>query len=498
MPDQSIRLTPRMRLVLGDQWQGSAQLAPPPAAVLGDDPSAFDPTAGLSIFSAAEPAIELDVQATPSAVLGDEAPSTGMLAYQPQEHAAYALLQAIQTPDGIIYDVTLPQARVDQGGMVLGPDEAAGTLHFPVNPLILDAGSAPQSSEGAVLGIEDLVGGLIGGEVGGVILKRVVQIIKSPFEKSLLEAIRKTEGNPWVGVLRDPAGGFDPVQGFEAWRNLLPPGGERRVLLFVHGFGSALGGAGRNGWFGQLGQHYDAVLGYNHPTLSIDPEANARELLAMIPEDVRLAVDVIAHSRGGLVSRSLVELVEPQANFSVRRIITNGTPHGGTRIADPERWDRLVSIGMTAASLLASSTGALVWLPKALELVLKAASQIFFDLPGLGAMTPQGEFIKKLNAPAVSGSAIEQAQRAVRYSAATARFSVFSLTKPAFQQAFNTFAAQAFFDTPNDLVVPTESMAALDSSGLVPTERQFLGGNDHFSYFGNQDVIAFNAKQLAE
>ena len=493
-----IRLTPQIQFQLGAQWQGSAQVAPPPAAVLGDDSSAFDPTAGLSVFSAAEPAIELDVQAAPSAtVLGGEPPSAATLAYAPQEPGAYALLQAIQTVDGIIYDITLPQVRPAQGGMVLGPDDA-GTLHFPINPLLLDQGSAPAASQGAVLGFEDVVGGLIGGQIGGVILKRVVQVIKSPIEHALIDTIRKTEGDPWVGVLRDPAGAFEPLQGFDAWRSLLPPGGERRVLLFVHGFSSSLGGAGRNDWFGQLGQHYDAVLGYNHPTISIDPEANARELLAMIPDDLRLSVDLIAHSRGGLVSRSLVELVEPQANFSVRRLITNGTPHGGTRLAEPERWDRLISIGMTAASLLASATGALVWLPKALELVLKAASQIVFDLPGLGAMTPQGDFIKKLNASPIDGSAIAEAQQLARYSAATSRFSVFSLQQPAFQQAFKSFAAQAFFDTANDLVVPTESMTMLDSTGLVPKERQLLSAVDHFSYFGDPQVIAFIAKQLAE
>lgn len=487
----SVVLTPRLKLDFGGM-QGSAQLAPVAGAVLGDE-SGSAAMANLSVFSAAEPAIELDVQAPSAAVLGDETVAPAALDYQPAEPAAYALLQAIETTEGIIYDFTLPQQTGD-GGMVLG-DNPVGTLRFPVNPLAL-AGGTP--SQGAVLGIEDVVGGLVGGQIGGVIVKRVLQVIKSPFEKSLLEAIRKTEGEPWAGVLRDPVGAFEPIQGFEGWRALLPPGGERRVLLFIHGFGSSLGGAGRNEWFGKLGQQYDAIIGYNHPTIWCDPERNARDLLQMIPDDVRLSVDLIAHSRGGLVARSLVELLEPQDNFTARRLITNGSPHAGTRLADPERWDRLVSIGMTAASLLASATGALVWVPKVLELVLKAASQIVFDLPGVGAMTPQGAFIARLNGAAQTGSAIARAQEQARYSAISSRFSIFSIAQPAFQQAFSTFAAQAFLDTPNDIVVPTESMSHLDQTGLIPKERQRLASCDHFSYFRDEDGIAFMAQQLKD
>lgn len=489
---QSVPLSSRLRLQVGNQWQGTAVLGSPTSAVLGGE-DGTDVTAGLSEFSAAEPPIVVEASRPPSAVLGEDEPQTAVLEYAPEESAVYALMQVIETPDGLIYDFTLPLAGGDDG-MVLG---GRNTLRFPVNAIALDVAPAPGEPHSAVLGIEDLIGGAIGGAVGGAVVKRVLQVIKAPFEKSILEAIRKTEGEPWVGMLGGDAQ-WKPFQGAETWRAALKPATEQRVLLLVHGFGSSL--AGSNEWLAALGkQHgYDAVIGYNHPTIWCDPAHNAAAMLELIPEDMRLNVDIIAHSRGGLVSRSLVELVEPNDRINVGRIVTCGTPHGGTPLADPERWDRLVSIGMTAASWLAASAGAAVMIPRVLEMVLKAASQIVFDLPGLGAMTPGGAYMTKLNSVSEVGSGFALAQGRARYSAVTSRFSVFSVDKPAFQQAFATFAAQAFFDKPNDLVVPTGSMTAIDDMGLVPRERQLLVANDHFSYFRDRQVLDFIAARLGE
>lgn len=486
----SIPLTKDMKLRLGNQWSARASVAKPGDAVLSAGGAGASPADALGLFEPAAPAVILhDAAATPSAVLGQ--PTEGALEFQPAERAAYVLMQTVETADGLIYDFTLPQQPAGDDGAVLGgPD----TLTFPINPVALGGAGG----DGAVLGVGDILGGIVGSELGGVIVKRAVQVLKSPFDSALHESIRKAEGEPWAGVLWDPAQSFAPIQGFEGWRMLLKPGQQHRVLLFIHGFGSMLGGPGTNEWFTQLGQQYDAIIGYDHPTIWCDPEHNARELLAMVPDDMQLSVDVVAHSRGGLVARSLVELIEPQPKLNIRRLITNGTPHGGTRLADPERWDRLVSLGMTAASVLAAPAGGLVWVPRILELVLKAASQVVFDLPGIGAMTPGGEFITKLNAAAREGSIIAQAQDRVRYSVVSSRYTSGGLASPTMQQAFASFAAQTFFDKPNDLVVPTESMSQLDETGLVPRSRRLQLDNDHFGYFNSEKALAFMAQQLAD
>jgi hypothetical protein len=85
----------------------------------------------------------------------------------------------------------------------------------------------------------------------------------------------------------------------------------------------------------------------------------------------------------------------------------------------------------------------------------------------------------------------------VRYSAVTSSFSIFNVKQPSFKQAFQALATQAFIDAPNDLVVPTESMSAIDlAAGGLPADRTFKVDSDHFSYFSNPQVLEFLRAQL--
>jgi hypothetical protein len=494
-----VPLTSRMTLRPAGRWQGDAHVAPPTAGVLGADEEAPVTTTRFDMFTPAEPEIRLAAQPAPAipGVLGGEEEQQAGIEYQPAEDAVYVMLQQIETPDGIIYDWTLPQpaAAAPISGVLGDEAPASGALWFPINPVV--AGGAengrPPAAAPGVLGVEDLIGGAI----GGIILKRVVQMFKSPIEHALLEGVKHAETGPRMLKLGDstkPEELFQPLEGFEAWRALLPPGAEHRVLLFVHGFASSAAGSQVGAILPEFAPRYDAILCYDHPTLSVDPLENARELLKLVPDDLRLSADLVTHSRGGLVARSLVELIDPAQQLTPRRIITHGTPHNGTRLADKERWDRLISLGMTAAQWLATASGVAIWIPKLLEYVLKAAAQGIFALPGVAAMTPGGEFITKLNA------ASDPAQGArAPYAAVTSSFSIFSVKQPSFQQAFRALTTQAFLDAPNDLVVPTESMSAIDMpSGALPAERQLKVGVDHFSYFKDPSVAEFLRKQLSD
>jgi hypothetical protein len=468
--------------------------------VLGEE-QADEITAPLSLFAPAEPPIEITIQSSGPrpAVLGAEPDQGAALAYQPAENAAYVLLQEIHTPDGIIYDWTLPQRpAATPGSQVLGESGTPGPLMFPVNAM---AGSAAPDTrpkargrgkrpKPAVLGIEDVVSGAAAGAIGDVVMKRVLQVLKSPIDSALLAAVRHFEEQPRVLALRDT---FQPLDGFEAWRALLPPGPEHRVLLYVHGFGSSTAAGGGAKLVPQFAPQYDAILSYDHPTLGLSPLDNARDLLAMIPDDLRMAVDLLAHSRGGLVVRSLVELLDWTPKLRPVRLVTAGSPHAGTSLADPQRWDRLVSIATTLASWLASIGGGAFWAPKLLEFVLKAAAQGIFSLPGLGAMTPGGPFLEQLNAADAPGL-----DERVQYGAVTSSFAIDSVTQQGFRQAFSALAAQAFMGEPNDLVVMTSSAIEIDklSRKLTP-DQQFKASVDHGSYFQDAGVVTFITRQLS-
>jgi hypothetical protein len=336
-----------------------------------------------------------------------------------------------------------------------------------------------------VLGLEDVVGGAL----ADVVTKRVLQVVKSPIDNALLATVRHFEPAPRVLAWR---GAFQPLDGFDAWRALLRAGHEQRVLLYVHGFNSSIAAGGGALLVPKFADRYDAILGYDHPTLGLSPLDNARQLLDMIPDDLQLSVDLVAHSRGGLVIRSLVELLDWTPKLRPVRLVTAGSPHAGTRLADPEHWDRLVSMGMTLGSWLASIGGGAFWAPKLLEFVLKAAAQGIFSLPGLAAMIPGGEFVQQLNAPGAPGM-----DERVRYGAVTSSFAINNVAQQGFRQAFTALAVQAFMGEPNDLVVHTASAIEIDKlSRTLAPDQQFRTTVDHGSYFQDAEVADFIAKQL--
>ncbi len=493
-PPNQVPLAPRISIQSSSNWR-VARSGP---AVLGDEapPSV---TAPLSLFTPAEPPVAITVQLPlpGPAVLGEAAALGATLQYQPIENAVYVLLHEVHTSDGVIYDWTLPErpARADRP-QVLGEESTPGPLVFRLNPV---AGAGVPDTPGrqstgkkpgpAVLGIEDVIGGAVGGALADVVTKRVLQVVKSPIDSALLATVRHFESAPRVLAWR---GAFQPLDGFESWRALLPPGREHRVLLYVHGFNSSIAAGGGAQLVPQFVDQYDAILGYDHPTLGHDPLENARALLEIIPDDLQLSVDLVAHSRGGLVIRSLVELLDWTPKLRPVRLVTAGSPHAGTRLADPEHWDRLVSMGMTLGSWLASIGGGAFWAPKLLEFVLKAAAQGIFSLPGLAAMIPGGEFLQRLNAPGAPGM-----NERVRYGAVTSSFAIDNVAQQGFRQAFTALAVQAFMGEPNDLVVNTASAIEIDKlSRTLPPDQQFKTTVDHGSYFQNAEVATFIAKQL--
>ena len=485
-----IALSPRLRLQPAADWQGRVQLAPQqPPAVLSDSPPPPVITAPLSLSAPAEPPIVLEVQRRPGpAVLSDSPPSSGALEYQPPEPAVYALLHEIHTPDGIIYDLTLPE-RAQPGRPNVLSDEPAlpAVLRFPVNPLVGEGG-APAAPRPAVLGIEELARDAL----AGVVTKRVLQVLRSPLDSALLSLVRRFEPEPRVLALRD--GGFQPLSSAEEWRALLPPGRVHRVLLYIHGFGSSTASSGGAKFVPALASGYDAVLSYDHPTVTRTPLENAADLLAQIPADLRLAADLVAHSRGGLVARSLIELGAWPAKLKPRRLLTAGTPHAGTRLADPVRWDRLVSVGLTLGSWLLSAGGGAFWAPQLLELVLKAAAQSTFDLPGIAAMTPGNDFLAQLNGPNRAGL-----NERVRYAAVTSDFAPGQVAQLGFRQAFSSFAMQVFMGEPNDLVVHTASALEIDAgSRTFAPDQQLRASVDHSNYYQDSAVQEFVRKHLRQ
>ncbi len=131
----------------------------------------------------------------------------------------------------------------------------------------------------------------------------------------------------------------DPVEGApmtaEAWARL--SGGPS--LLWLHGpfvqTHTGFAGLDRDLWGALADRYQGRVWAYDHHTVSVAPRANARDLLRQVAEAGTgpLVVDVVAHSRGGLVARELAERSR-DTPLTVRSLILAGTPNEGTPLAD--------------------------------------------------------------------------------------------------------------------------------------------------------------------
>ena len=142
----------------------------------------------------------------------------------------------------------------------------------------------------------------------------------------------------------------------------LPKGGPR-VLLFLHGTFSSTAGS-----FGLLGlsdwgqeflkaasEQYDAVIGYDHATLSSDPRDNARDLVKRLRDHGKgtIELDVVGYSRGGLVFRSLLRDVLPGSGWAPQfgSVVFVAVPNGGTQLAKPDNWYALVDLFTTLSNI---------------------------------------------------------------------------------------------------------------------------------------------------
>ena len=138
---------------------------------------------------------------------------------------------------------------------------------------------------------------------------------------------------PQQGMKRLRSGRLEPVQA---------PQGDGATLLLVHGTFSE-----SSMFTGQLGateqgrallahweRKYQAVYAFDHPTLSVGAWSNAVDLVQAI-EGLRGPIDIVCHSRGGLVVSWMLRLKA----VPVRSVVFVGSPLAGTSLASPPSFD---------------------------------------------------------------------------------------------------------------------------------------------------------------
>jgi len=182
---------------------------------------------------------------------------------------------------------------------------------------------------------------------------------------------------------------------------------EGPALLFIHGIFSSceagFAGIGHDdSTWPQLRTRYgNRIIGFDHPTGSVGPADNATWFLDQIP-DVDLDLDIVCHSRGGLVARSIaVQAAQRGMPVNIRRIVFAATPNGGSQITMTANWvsliNRISSVLTLPAKVLPAPAHAISGVLAGLLEVLKIVGVgVALDLPGLEAMTPGSQFLQSL------------------------------------------------------------------------------------------------------
>ena len=298
--------------------------------------------------------------------------------------------------------------------------------------------------------------------------------------------------------------------------------GTKRILLLMHGIfvttrftftALAASAEGREllSRTGNGENDYDAILGFDHRTLSRDPEQNAAELLAALQGlGSGLVIDVVAHSRGSLVTRSLAELITRPQNITIDKVAMVGAPNAGSSIADPDNWWRLLTV-FTNLSIAVSRQlspddepsfgAALGEVADPLSAFARIVAQPDVDpelVPGLDAMTPGSRFLDRLNQETTNphyrfittnfdadevtpkGSLVKQAERAA-----------LEVSNPVFDGEPNDIAVDQRFMTLVDRTRPPDGSATVFD---VPSTT----GVHHLSYFANTSVVTRVSQWLSE
>jgi hypothetical protein len=289
-----------------------------------------------------------------------------------------------------------------------------------------------------------------------------------------------------------------------------PPKGRARRLLLMHGtFSKAqalvegIGRAGNAGEFFKCAfRTYDEVLAFEHPTLAVSPVLNALDLHRELGS-IDGPLDIVAHSRGGLVTRWALETFGLPAT-KVQAVLV-GSPLGGTSLASPPRLRAtlglLSNIGtaLRGAGALASAyvpflVAPLALLKVATSVIGVAANTPAIDctiamIPGLAAQSRVG------NNPELTRLRVVPGRAHVDYFIVSSDFQPddpgWKFWKWFRGQRLSNAAADRIFPGKNDLVVDTESMSSIPTGHKARKQFGTNGVVHHTNYFEQPATLAF-------
>lgn len=400
--------------------------------------------------------------------------------------------------EGPNIEVEAPDPGANLGQFVLYTDESGVTTwHFEEKDVpgtrgaaatrtyvIERAGPAPTSEAGTR--------GLVG-SVG----KKLIKLLVFPLIDPILGEVGDYFAGKWEAKNRPYGVRFMAPQNYgtpvennlldaDQWTTL----SRGKSLLFVHGTfsraHSAFGGLSQETMEALHRQYGGRIFALDHFTLSDDPTQNVEWLLQQIPDSTSLDLDIICHSRGGLVSRVLAEKKSEfslgSRSLKVGNVVFAASPNAGTALADAKHMGKLIDTYTNLLNFIPDNP-----VTDILDGVITVAKQLAVGamkgLDGLESMLPGGPFQNELN------TAVELEN--TRYFALGADYAP---SEVGFRNWVTEQLTDAIFKADNDLVVPTASVYDQNGGSLFPIEDRKVfdaaAGISHTTFFQHPDVQA--------
>ncbi len=354
-----------------------------------------------------------------------------------------------------------------------------------------------------------------------------------PINQTLFRPVAGSKVSTFLASLDQ---GFNPRHGLfdldgKPATQIAPQG---RVLLIVHGTFSKCaaivdqldGIADTSGHqlLAAAKARYQQVLLYEHPTMQVAPWINALDLARAFAGS-QAQVDVVCHSRGGLVTRWWLEVFQREM-LSQARVVFVASPLMGTGLASPYRLrtalklmtnyatavGNVASLAALALPVFTVMQGLATLVGSATELLARSplADAAVAMVPGLAAMSRYGPD----NGNFIQGNVeLEKLSFGWQtpppgYFAVTSNFETESVGWQfwkVFRDARLRLAdagTDALFSGANDLVVDTASMTniSVDAAITNARRRHDYGTNavvHHLNYFSQPDTVAFIRRVLA-
>lgn len=290
---------------------------------------------------------------------------------------------------------------------------------------------------------------------------------------------------------------------------------QKRILLLIHGTFSNSDNIIRQMLKTAEGRtlinspEYDEVLAFDHPTLSVSPVLNALDLTRFFA-NCKAPIDVVCHSRGGLIARWWVEGFSARA-IGERRILFVGSPLAGTSLAAPPRLraglDYLTNVGKALSKISELAALAVPFMSVAAGLF-----KVISSVTSFGANTPLIDAAVAMIPGLAGQSRVGNSPELLRLRTNNGNvpqdyFAVLSNFEPAavgwafwkkfvkWKSTLADLGADLVFDGENDLVVDTSSMTDLfDAINIPDTHIKNFGTTDqihHTNYFQQADTIKF-------